>query len=80
MRGNCKVSGLGMRRFTWAVTWILFGLAVTLGTATVLHQIALRHELPPPQAIDEPAPTIKPKPTEPMRSVVVAFRRHRESY
>jgi hypothetical protein len=68
-----------MRHFTWAVTWIAFGLAVTLGTATVLHQIALRHELPPPQAIDEPAPTIKPKPSEQMRSVVVASCRHRDN-
>ncbi len=68
-----------MRHFTWAVTWILFGLAVTLGTATVLHQFALRHERLASPTVDEPAPTIKPKPTEPMRSVVVAARRHRES-
>ena len=68
-----------MRHFTWAVTWILFGLAVTLGTATVLHQVALQHPQPAPPAVDEPAPTIKPKP-EQGRSLVVASRRHRENY
>ena len=69
-----------MRHFTWAVTWILFGLAITLGTATVLSQFALRQERLASPAVEQPAPTIKPKPTEPMRSVVAALRRHRDSY
>jgi hypothetical protein len=66
-----------MRHFTWAVTWIVFGLAVTVGTASVLHLVAVRQERQAPPAVDDPTPAIKPKPSEPMRSVVVASRRHR---
>ena len=60
----------------------MFGLAVTLGTASVLNQMALRQRLPmpPPTVAPMPDPTIRPKPSEPMRSVVIASRRHRDNY
>ncbi len=67
-----------MRHLTWAMTWIVVGLAITLGTASVLSQVAMRQPQPAAPPIVDPAPTITPKP-EQGRSVVVASRRHRDS-
>ena len=55
-----------MRHVTWATAWFLVGLAVVLGTASVLEQravIAERAPSPVPPAIaptQDPAPRAKP--------------------
>ena len=70
-----------MRHFTWAVTWMLVGLAVTLATASILQQKAtIRVAAQPvngavPETV-QPATNVKPKPSEPSRSLVVASRHH----
>ncbi|HTR84781.1 MAG TPA: hypothetical protein VMI56_09895 [Reyranella sp.] len=70
-----------MRHFTWAVTWIVVGLAVTLGTASVLSQIAAAHRIAVPTAPAlQPAPASEPESTpvakrskdEPGRSLQIA--------
>lgn len=73
-----------MRHVTWAVTWMLVGLAVTLATASVIQQKALTRvasQHPAPIAMPDTAPPLdnaKPKTDEPMRSVVVASRHRRD--
>ncbi len=65
-----------MRHFTWAVTWFVVGLAVTLGTASVLQQVVASRQasvMPAPAADPAPAPVVKP-PAE-GRDLLVASRR-----
>jgi hypothetical protein len=65
-----------MRHFTWAITWFVVGLAVTLGTASVLQQVVASRQpsmLPVPATEPAPAPTVKP-PAE-GRDLLVASRR-----
>ena len=72
-----------MRHITWAVTWMLVGLAVTLATASVIQHNAMiriaQHQAPimAPAPIDPPA-GIKTKTSEPSRSLVVASRHRRD--
>jgi hypothetical protein len=48
-----------MRQITWAVTWIVVGLATTLATANVLtHNAQLNRARP--AAFEPPAPTPEP--------------------
>ncbi|MFI5002426.1 MAG: hypothetical protein ACHQK9_21285 [Reyranellales bacterium] len=70
-----------MRHFTWALTWIVVGLAITLGTASVLKLVAVsQHRPAPPPAVEPtPSPAGKPKPSEPGHSLIVASHRHRYS-
>ena len=53
-----------MRHITWAAAWFLVGLAVVLGTASVLEQRAVAERAPsyvPPSApAHEPAPRVRP--------------------
>ncbi len=70
-----------MRHFTWAVTWILVGLAVTLATASVIQQqatlrLAQQHPAAAPSTAPEAVPADKPKTAEPTHSLVLASRRH----
>lgn len=65
-----------MPHFTWAVTWFVVGLVVTLGTASVLQQVATSRQpsvLPVPAVDPAPAPAVKP-PAE-GRDLLVASRR-----
>lgn len=76
-----------MRHFTWAMTWIMVGLAVTLGTASVLAQIAAaRHvALPTAPGGQQPVPLSGPGSTptatrvkdEAGRSLMIAAHHHR---
>jgi hypothetical protein len=75
-----------MRHFTWAVTWIVVGLAVTLGTASVLSQIAAANRvaaptgptlLPAPLSEPESTPVAKRSKDEPGRSVLIATHHRR---
>ena len=76
--------GPNMRHLTWAVTWMIVGLAVTLATASVIQQqamIRVASQQPAPAIMpDAPAPadTVRPKTNEPARSLVVASRRRHE--
>ncbi len=73
-----------MRQLTWAVTWIMVGLATTLATANVLTHIAQLHRAPPAafQAPPPPDPGARPgararTPGELGRSVTPAgFHQH----
>jgi hypothetical protein len=66
-----------VRHLTWAITWFVVGLGITLGTASVLQQVVIARQAARPTAIEPapvaPAPVIKP-PAE-GRDVVVASRR-----
>jgi hypothetical protein len=65
-----------MRHLTWAVAWFIVGLAVTLGTASVLQQVTTARQAaatPPPMPAPAAVPTTKP-PAE-GRDLVVASRR-----
>lgn len=70
-----------MRSLTWALTWFVVGLAITLGTASVLQQVAAHRTqavLPAPAADPAPAPVTRPpviRPPAEGRSLLVAARR-----
>ncbi|MBS0548790.1 MAG: hypothetical protein JSR24_13635 [Proteobacteria bacterium] len=71
-----------MRHFTWAATWFVVGLAMTLGTASVLQQVVANRVpasvMPMPAPEPTPAPSVKP-PSE-GRDLLVAsrqFKRYR---
>lgn len=68
-----------MRHLTWAVTWFVVGLAVTLGTASVLQVVTTRQAATPAVIgpAPEPAPALTPgtKPPAEGRDLVVASRR-----
>jgi hypothetical protein len=56
-----------MRHFTWAIAWFVVGLAVTLGTASVLQQVVSGRQAaaqpviaPAAPAHVVPAPAAKP--------------------
>jgi hypothetical protein len=70
-----------MRHFTWAVTWVVVGVSVTLGIASVLGDMAMaRRNLSVPPVVEPatPAPVLTPRPpSEPGQRLVVAWRRHR---
>ena len=63
-----------MRHLTWAVTWFVVGLAVTLGTASVLQVVTTR-PVAQPAVIAPPAPAPVTKPPAEGRDLVVASRR-----
>jgi hypothetical protein len=72
-----------MRHITWAVTWMLVGLAVTLATASVIEQkasIRVASQKPATIAVPDPTPVdnAKPRTNEPTRSLVVAARHRRD--
>jgi hypothetical protein len=64
-----------MRHLTWAVTWFVVGLAVTLGTASVLETVTARHAATPAIIAPPPAPAPITKPPSEGRDLVVASRR-----
>jgi hypothetical protein len=65
-----------MRHLTWAVAWFIVGLAVTLGTASVLQQVVTTRQATATPAVP-PAPATAPaiKPPAEGRDLVVASRR-----
>ena len=65
-----------MRHLTWAVAWFIVGLAVTLGTASVLQQVVTSRQATATPAVP-PAPAAAPaiKPPAEGRDLVVASRR-----
>ena len=64
-----------MRHLTWAVTWFVVGLAVTLGTASVLQTVTSRQAATPAIIAPAPAPAPLIKPPSEGRDLVVASRR-----
>ena len=65
-----------MRHFTWAVAWFIVGLTVTLGTASVLQQVATTRQAaatPPVQPTQVPDPATKSPPVG--RDLLMASRR-----
>ncbi len=73
-----------MRHITWAVTWMLVGLAVTLATASVIQQKALMlaSQNQAPMVVPDTnaaADKVRPKSNEPARSLVVASRHRHEA-
>ena len=65
-----------MRHFTWAVAWFIVGLTVTLGTASVLQQVATTRQAaatPSVQPTQVPDPATKPAPVG--RDMLMASRR-----
>ena len=65
-----------MRHITWAAAWFLVGLAVVLGTASVLEQRAVAERAPSPIPAVVPAhdPAPRTRPAEQGRQLV-AYRR-----
>ena len=67
-----------MRHVTWAAAWFLVGLAVVLGTASVLEQRAAVADrgpsLVPPAIVPTPASEPRTKPADQGRQLV-AYRR-----
>ncbi len=77
-----------MRHLTWAVTWIVVGLATTLATANVLMHNAALHRAATPPMVEPAAPATGPAgkpiakarpPAEFSRSLLVSTRRYRNS-
>lgn len=70
-----------MRHITWAVTWLLVGLGITLGTASLLMERATVQRIASPSVAPSPAAAAttdaKVKTGEPQHSLIVASRRHR---
>jgi len=65
-----------MRHLTWAIAWFIVGLAVTLGTASVLQQVvAGRQAAAPPAIAPPPPPAPVSKPPAEGRDMLVASRR-----
>jgi hypothetical protein len=66
-----------MRHVTWAAAWFLVGLAVVLGTASVIEQRASVAErgprMPIPAVVPAPEDTPRTRPSEPGRQLV-AYR------
>jgi hypothetical protein len=69
-----------MRHLPWAVAWFIVGLAVTLGTASVLQQVtAQRQAAATPVVAPAPVPAPAVKPPAEGRDLVVASRRFNRS-
>lgn len=69
-----------MRHFTWAAAWFVVGLAMTLGTASVLQQVVANRAPVLAMPAPEPVPAPGAKPPSEGRDLLVAsrqFKRYR---